>query len=64
MQNGFPVPAVTDRRLNAKPEEISKTEGANRNGFRRAEEGNHSACYVRTKAGRWVPLTRDWTARQ
>lgn len=51
------------RKLNAKPEEISKTEGANRNGYRRAEEGNHSACYVQTKDGRWVPLTRDWTAK-
>ncbi len=51
------------RRLNAKQEEISKTGGANCNGYRRAEEGNHSACYVRTKDGRWVPLTRDWTAK-
>jgi hypothetical protein len=51
------------RKLNATPEEISETQGANRNGYRRAEEGSHSACYVRTKDGRWVPLTRDWTAR-
>ena len=51
------------RKLNATPEEIVETTGANRNGFRRAEEGNHSACYVRTKDGRWVPLTRDWTAK-
>ena len=51
------------RKLNATPEEIVETGGANRNGFRRAEEGNHSACYVRTKDGRWIPLTRDWTAK-
>ena len=51
------------RKLNATPEKISETQGANRNGYRRAEEGDHSACYVRTKGGRWVPLTRDWTAR-
>lgn len=51
------------RRLNAKPEEVSRTEGVNRNGYRRGEKGNHSACYVRTKDGRWVPLTRDWTAK-
>jgi len=51
------------RKLNATPEEIAETQGANRNGYRRAGEGNHSACYVRTKDGRWVPLTRDWTAK-
>jgi len=51
------------RKLNATQEEIEETKGANRNGYRRAEEGNHSACYVRTKDGRWVPLTRDWTAK-
>jgi hypothetical protein len=51
------------RKLNRSPEEITGTEGANRNGYRRAEEGHHSACYVQTKDGRWVPLTRDWTAR-
>ena len=51
------------RKLNATPERIVDTHGANRNGYRRAAEGNHSACYVRTKDGRWVPLTRDWTAK-
>jgi hypothetical protein len=51
------------RKLNATSEKIVGTNGANRNGYRRDEEGNHSACYVMTKDGRWVPLTRDWTAK-
>jgi hypothetical protein len=51
------------RKLNASRETIAATEGANRNGYRRAEEGDSSACYVRAKDGRWIPLTRDWTAK-
>ena len=56
------VPTLV-RELNAMPEEVATTQGANRNGYRRAKAGNHSACYVQTKDGRWVPITRDWTAR-
>ena len=49
------VPAVGAR--------VVQTKGINRNTFRKTAGGNRSTCSIRGKDGRWIALTRDWTAR-
>jgi hypothetical protein len=51
--------------INSAKEEIVSGEAANRNGYRKSEQGGSSTCYIRAAASEqtWVPLTRDWTSR-
>ena len=49
--------------VHAAKETLVQTKGVNRNTFKRTTNGNRSTCSIRAKDGRWIALTRDWTAR-
>ena len=51
------------RDLNAGAETQREGSGLNRNSYRETDKGFQSTCRVRGKDGRWIPLTRDWTAK-
>ncbi len=51
------------RNLNAAGETQRESSGTSRNSYRETEKGFQSTCRVRDKNGRWIPLTRDWTAK-
>ncbi len=64
----MPMAAASDmvalfRDLNRAGETQRESSGTNRNSYRETEKGFQSTCRVRDKNGRWITLTRDWTAK-
>ncbi|MHC4958696.1 MAG: ARPP-1 family domain-containing protein [Planctomycetota bacterium] len=45
------------------PAETVETGGVNRNRYAKTAAGRSATCSIRGKDGRWIPVTRDWTAR-
>ena len=37
--------------------------GTNKNSYKETDKGFQSTCRVRDRNGRWIALTRDWTAK-
>ncbi len=67
-RESMPMAAASDmvalfRDLNRAGETQRESSGTNRNSYRETEKGFQSTCRVRDKDGRWIPLTRDWTAK-
>ena len=79
LRNGAPLPApkaepvsrkatATDmvalfRDLEAAGATERASAGINKNSYKETDKGFQSTCRVRGKDGRWIPLTRDWTAK-
>jgi hypothetical protein len=42
---------------------VVATHGANRNHYRQSAVGNRATCCVQGNDGRWIRLSRDWSAR-